>query len=124
MVDLAARAPERILPDGTPAKEGETPANGDSTARDRIDARAPFDPQMAKLLRQANAHIQEARATGDDQKWSLARKILEHVLDPAGHEEHDAADEEQPAAVHVGQPAVDRRRHRRRLAGTRELRRA
>ena len=43
----------------------------------------------------------------------LGHRLRGGADDPAGHEQHDAADEEQPAAVHVGQPAVDRRRHGR-----------
>ncbi len=79
--------PERIIPQNPenekPPGSVKEPANGDQAARDRIDARAPYDPQMAKLLRQAATHIQEAKATGEDQKWNLAQKVLEHVLDPA-----------------------------------------
>jgi hypothetical protein len=58
------------------------PVNGDEAARDRIDARAPYDPQMAKLLRQASAHMEEAQAGGDGRKWNLALEILKYVLDP------------------------------------------
>ncbi len=58
------------------------PANGDTAARDRIDARAPFDPTMAKLLRRAEKHMEAARA-GDDEEWALALQILKHILDPS-----------------------------------------
>ena len=49
------RAPQN--PD-TPDDPANQPANGDTTARDQVDARAPHDPSQAKELRQAATHIQ------------------------------------------------------------------
>lgn len=58
------------------------PANGDEAARDRIDARAPYDPSMAKLLRQAARHIKDARTRDDNEEWKLGMQVLKFVLDP------------------------------------------
>lgn len=58
------------------------PANGDDAARDRIDARAPYDPTMAKMLRQAVGHMENARTRGEEEEWKLALEVLKYVLDP------------------------------------------
>ncbi len=78
-----AKPQGRIIPQN-PQNQGNVkqPANGDAAARDRVDARAPFDPTMAKLLRRAENHIQAARA-GDEEEWGLALDILKYVLDPS-----------------------------------------
>ena len=54
----AGLLPKKDQPEGD--EEGtRQPANGDRTARDFIDARAPYDPQQTALLRKAAAQIDE-----------------------------------------------------------------
>ncbi len=81
-----AKPPARIIPqnpqNAKPPGAVKEPANGDEQARDRVDARAPYDPQMAKMLRRAAAHMEKARAEEDDREWNLALDILKFVLDP------------------------------------------
>lgn len=67
--------------DETPGKKKNGPANGDRTARDRIDARAPHDPQQAKRLQKAADLIRTAGKTGEDQDWRFAVEILQSVLE-------------------------------------------
>ena len=70
--------------DLTPDSEKEAPANGDETARDRIDARAPYDLYQAKRLRTAAQHIERAATTQRDSEWKAALDLLQRVLDEPG----------------------------------------
>ncbi|MBW3539024.1 MAG: PQQ-like beta-propeller repeat protein [Planctomycetes bacterium] len=80
----------RIIPDNggaMPAEGGEAaddknqPINGDRTARDRIDARAPHDPEHAKLLRRAASSIETATRTDNATEWKRAMDVLQYVLE-------------------------------------------
>ncbi|HUG93233.1 MAG TPA: PQQ-binding-like beta-propeller repeat protein, partial [Planctomycetaceae bacterium] len=80
----AARPPERILPAADvpgQQKEGEGPVNGDATARDRIDALAPHDPEQAKRIRRAAEFMAEARKGGPGENWKRAVEVLQFILD-------------------------------------------
>jgi outer membrane protein assembly factor BamB len=63
------------------AADGKKPAgNGDTTARDHIDSRAPFDTRQASRLRKARALIKSAQ-------YKQAAQWLQRVLDTVDDEE-------------------------------------
>lgn len=62
------------------------PANGDNTSRDRVDARAPHDPAIAKLLRRAESMMATARATNENTQWDHAMEIIKVILSPTKKE--------------------------------------
>ena len=121
---------ERDQRDGQRDEEHPAPVGvvGDVAARGRPEDRGDAEHRAGQALPAAAVRRRhEVADRGDRERHQragaepldparedeLGHRLRGRADDPAGHEQHDAADEEQPPAVHVGQPAVDRRGDRR-----------